>query len=113
MTKENTIHVWFFRFSSIPSSYRAFGLAYREPKSNNQSLFSIVVREWAQSRLFFPISLFLFKVKINGTNEEMLRNAAEQFGSKDTDEIMFVARETLEGHQRAIMGNMTVEEIYR
>ena len=24
-----------------------------------------------------------------------------------------VARETLEGHQRAIMGNMTVEEIYR
>ena len=52
-------------------------------------------------------------MKINGTNEEMLRNAAEQFGSKDTDEIMFVARETLEGHQRAIMGNMTVEEIYR
>ena len=26
---------------------------------------------------------------------------------------MFVAKETLEGHQRAIMGNMTVEEIYR
>ena len=33
--------------------------------------------------------------------------------SQDTDEIVFVAKETLEGHQRAIMGNMTVEEIYR
>lgn len=43
----------------------------------------------------------------------MLRAAAEQFGSKSTDEITFVAKETLEGHQRAIMGTMTVEEIYR
>ena len=33
--------------------------------------------------------------------------------SQDTDEIVFVAKEALEGHQRAIMGNMTVEEIYR
>ncbi len=52
-------------------------------------------------------------MKINGSNEEMLRAAAEQFGSKSTQEIIFVAKETLEGHQRAIMGNMTVEEIYR
>jgi hypothetical protein len=29
----------------------------------------------------------------------MLRAAAEQFGNKDSDEIIFVARETLEGHQ--------------
>lgn len=43
----------------------------------------------------------------------MLRAAAEQFGSKSQDEILYVSRETLEGHQRAIMGNMTVEEIYR
>ena len=27
--------------------------------------------------------------------------------------IFIVAKETLEGHQRAMMGNMTVEEIYR
>ena len=32
---------------------------------------------------------------------------------QDSDEILYVAKETLEGHQRAIMGNMTVEEIYR
>jgi len=31
----------------------------------------------------------LFKVKINGTNDEMLRAAAEQFGDKTVDEIMF------------------------
>ena len=53
------------------------------------------------------------QVKINGSNDDMLRAAAEQFGSKSTDEIIHVAKETLEGHQRAIMGNMTVEEIYR
>ncbi len=29
----------------------------------------------------------------------MLRAAAEQFGAKSTEEIIFVARETLEGHQ--------------
>ncbi len=52
-------------------------------------------------------------MKINGSSDEMLRAAAEQFGSKSQQEIIFVARETLEGHQRAIMGNMTVEAIYR
>lgn len=61
-----------------------------------------------------PISVTgVAQVKINGSNDEMLRAAAEQFGGKDTDEIIYVAKETLEGHQRAIMGNMTVEEIYR
>ena len=57
--------------------------------------------------------MLLLQVKINGSNDEMLRAAAEQFGSKSTEEIIFVAKETLEGHQRAIMGTMTVEEIYR
>ena len=39
--------------------------------------------------------------------------ACEQFLGKNEDEITQVALETLEGHQRAIMGSMTVEEIYR
>merc|ERR1711994_1194293 len=43
----------------------------------------------------------------------MLRAAAEQFGGKEESEISKVAKETLEGHQRAIMGTMSVEEIYR
>jgi len=61
-----------------------------------------------------PISVTgVAQVKINGSSDEMLKAAAEQFGDKSTEEIMHIARETLEGHQRAIMGNMTVEEIYR
>ena len=43
----------------------------------------------------------------------MLLAACEQFLGKTDEEITQVALETLEGHQRAIMGNMTVEEIYR
>jgi hypothetical protein len=31
----------------------------------------------------------IFQVKVNGSNDEMLRAAAEQFGDKSVDEIMF------------------------
>jgi len=61
-----------------------------------------------------PISVIgTAQVKINGSSKEMLESAAEQFGGKDEDEIKDICLATLEGHQRAIMGNMTVEEIYR
>lgn len=53
------------------------------------------------------------QVKIQGQNEEMLQAACQQFLGKRETEIQMIARETLEGHQRAIMGNMTVEEIYK
>lgn len=43
----------------------------------------------------------------------MLYAACQQFLGKTEDEIRLIALETLEGHQRAIMGNMTVEEIYK
>ena len=59
------------------------------------------------------VSVNPFQVKINGSNEEMLAFAAEQFGGKPVDEVLQICLETMEGHQRAIMGNMTVEEIYR
>lgn len=42
-------------------------------------------------------------------NEEMLMAACQQFLGKSENEIRKIAQETLEGHQRAIMGNMTVE----
>lgn len=62
-----------------------------------------------------PISVTgIAQVKIQGQNEEMLLNACEQFlGKSSIREIERVALETLEGHQRAIMGSMTVEEIYK
>merc|ERR1719500_2033233 len=34
-------------------------------------------------------------------------------GDKSDDEVTNICLETMEGHQRAIMGNMTVEQIYR
>ena len=39
----------------------------------------------------------------------MLQTACQQFLGKTERDIQTVAKETLEGHQRAIMGNMTVE----
>ncbi|XP_064649586.1 flotillin-1-like isoform X2 [Lineus longissimus] len=53
------------------------------------------------------------QVKIQGQNQEMLATACQQFLGKSEGEIRKIAQETLEGHQRAIMGNMTVEEIYK
>lgn len=53
------------------------------------------------------------QVKIQGQNEEMLLAACEQFLGKTEAEICHIALVTLEGHQRAIMGSMTVEEIYK
>lgn len=43
----------------------------------------------------------------------MLLAACEQFLGKSESEIQHIALVTLEGHQRAIMGSMTVEEIYK
>lgn len=61
-----------------------------------------------------PISVIgTAQVKINGSNREMLEAAAEQFGGKSEEDIKEICLATLEGHQRAIMGNMSVEEIYR
>lgn len=42
-----------------------------------------------------------------------ISTAVEQFLSKNTAEIMEIARQTLEGHLRAIIGTITVEEIIR
>lgn len=57
-----------------------------------------------------PISVTgIAQVKIQGQNEEMLNAACEQFLGKRESEIQNIALVTLEGHQRAIMGSMTVE----
>lgn len=57
-----------------------------------------------------PISVTgIAQVKIQGQNEEMLITACEQFLGKTEREIQNIALVTLEGHQRAIMGSMTVE----
>ncbi|EDW59930.1 flotillin-1 isoform X1 [Drosophila novamexicana] len=61
-----------------------------------------------------PISVTgIAQVKVQGQNEDMLLTACEQFLGKSEAEINHIALVTLEGHQRAIMGSMTVEEIYK
>ena len=52
------------------------------------------------------------QVKV-GRSEEAIRTAAEQFLGKSAEQIADVALQTLEGQQRAILGTMTVEDIYR
>jgi len=52
------------------------------------------------------------QIKIKG-DDESIRTAAEQFLSKNKQEIMNVALQTVEGHLRAILGTMTVEDIYK
>ena len=52
------------------------------------------------------------QIKIKG-DEVSIRTAAEQFLSKNTSEVKTIAHETLAGHLRAILGEMTVEQIYK
>ena len=52
------------------------------------------------------------QIKVKG-DEVSIRTSAEQFLGKATDEIRNIATQTLEGHLRAILGTMTVEEIYQ
>lgn len=61
-----------------------------------------------------PVSVTgIAQVKIDGRNSDMLRSACEQFLGKTEDEIRDVVKETLDGHQRAIIASMTVEDIYK
>lgn len=50
------------------------------------------------------------QVKID-SSQEAIATAAEQFLSLKEDEIRRIATQTLEGHLRSIVGNLTVEEI--
>ncbi|KAJ7984270.1 hypothetical protein DPEC_G00362920 [Dallia pectoralis] len=52
-------------------------------------------------------------MKIQGQNKQMLAAACQMFMGKSEGEIAHIALETLEGHQRAIIAHLTVEEIYR
>ncbi|WP_083318312.1 flotillin family protein [Floricoccus tropicus] len=48
-----------------------------------------------------------------GNSEDAIKTAAEQYLGKSTEELEDEAREVLEGHLRAILGTMTVEDIYK
>ena len=52
------------------------------------------------------------QIKVKG-DDISIATAAEQFLSKSVEDIKNIAMQTLEGHLRAILGTMTVEEIYQ
>lgn len=52
------------------------------------------------------------QIKVKG-DDVSIRTSAEQFLGKSQDEVRNIATQTLEGHLRAILGTMTVEEIYQ
>ena len=52
------------------------------------------------------------QIKI-GSDEGSIRTAAIQFLSRTEEQIKHVAHETLAGHLRAILGTLTVEQLYR
>lgn len=52
------------------------------------------------------------QIKVKG-DDVSIATAAEQFLSKGRDEIKSIATQTLEGHLRAILGTLSVEEIYQ
>src|SRR5712671_6447922 len=52
------------------------------------------------------------QIKVKG-DDVSIATAAEQFLSKNTAAIMNIAMQTMEGHLRAILGTMTVEDIYQ
>uniref|UniRef100_A0A8C1VDX9 Flotillin n=1 Tax=Cyprinus carpio TaxID=7962 RepID=A0A8C1VDX9_CYPCA len=61
-----------------------------------------------------PISVTgIAQMKIQGQNKQMLAAACQMFLGKSENEIAHIALETLEGHQRAIIAHLTVEEIYK
>jgi len=51
-------------------------------------------------------------IKVGGSVEEVA-TAAEQFMGKPVEALMSEAQEVLEGHLRAILGSLTVEQVYR
>ncbi|XP_010641771.1 flotillin-1, partial [Fukomys damarensis] len=84
------------------------------PRISLNTLTLNVKSEKVYTRHGVPISVTgIAQVKIQGQNKEMLAAACQMFLGKTEAEIAHIALETLEGHQRAIMAHMTVEEIYK
>jgi len=74
-----------------------------------------IVSNNVNTKLGVPLTCIgIAQVKIGGKAEQkLLQKASENFLSKDTFQIQALVSETMEGHQRAIIGTMTVEEIYQ
>ena len=73
-----------------------------------------IVTNQVFTKLGVPINVAgTAQIKIHSKEKKSLMNAAELFMNRNTQQINKICSETLEGHQRAIMGTMTVEDIYK
>jgi len=53
------------------------------------------------------------QIKVNTESNDTILLAAQQFIGKSAQAVADLFLKTVEGHQRAILGGMTVEEIYK
>lgn len=53
------------------------------------------------------------QVKIQGKDLASLRAASEMFLDKSEEEVMEIAKATLDGHQRSMIASMKIEDIYK
>lgn len=53
------------------------------------------------------------QIKVDSSDDALIATASEQFLDRSTEDIMNVALQTVEGHLRAILGTMEVEDIYK
>jgi flotillin len=52
------------------------------------------------------------QIKIDSSDDSLIATAAEQFLGRSQEDVQNVALQTIEGHLRAILGTMEVEQIY-
>jgi len=94
-----TVFVWPFVQKAYKLSLEVMTLVVESPKVYTVMGVPVTVSGVAQ-------------VKVS-KEDTLMRKAGEQFISKSQDKIRDVLHQTIEGHQRAILGQMTVEEIYK
>lgn len=94
------VFVWpvFHRIQRI--SLNTMTLNVESPKVYSEGGVPVTVRGVAQ-------------VKIQGKDLASLRAASEMFLDKTEEEVMDIAKATLDGHQRSMIASMKIEEIYK
>jgi len=94
----------------------AFGLQFVQKISLNTITLEISSQNVNSQRGVPVCAVGIAQIKV-GNTKELLRISSQLYlGKKLSDAAMMVeqvAKETMEGHQRAIIGNMTVEEMFR
>jgi len=99
LANARTVFVWPFVQKSYKLSLEVITLPVESPK--------------VYTVMGVPVSVSsIAQVKVKN-DESSMRSAGQQFISKTQDRIRDVLLLTIEGHQRAILGSMTVEEIYK